>query len=88
MIVNVVLCLALGATSCALRSAPPEPLRVGGSISPPEKTRNVNPEYPPAARAEQITGVVIIEIVVGPDGRVAESEVVRSVEGLDEAALA
>lgn len=81
---SLVLCLALGSMSCAHT---PAPLRVGGNVSPPEKTRNVHPQYPPAARADQVSGVVIIEAVVDEEGRIAETEVVRSVPGLDEAAL-
>lgn len=81
---SLALFLVLGATSCAHA---PEPLRVGGNVRPPEKTRNVTPRYPPAARADQVSGVVIIEVVVDEEGYVAETDVVRSVPGLDEAAL-
>lgn len=78
------LCFVLGAMSCAHT---PEPLRVGGNVSPPQKIRNVHPQYPAAARADRVSGVVIIEVVVDEEGRIAETDVVRSVPGLDEAAL-
>lgn len=87
-VASIALCLALGVTACASHRGGPEPLRVGGNIRPPEKTVNVSPEYPAEARAAQVGGVVIMDIVIGPDGRVADAEVVRSVPLLDEAALA
>jgi TonB family protein len=85
---SIALCLVLGMTACALRQGGPEPLRVGGNILPPEKTRNVPPRYPPEAQSAGVTGVVIMDIVIGPDGRVAQAEVVRSIPLLDDAALA
>ncbi len=84
---SIALCLVLGMTACALRQGGPEPLLVGGNILPPEKTRNVAPRYPPEAQSARVTGVVIMDIVIGPDGRVVEAEVVRSIPLLDDAAL-
>ena len=55
--------------------ASPETVRIGGNIRPPEKTRNVNPQYPPAAREERVAGIVILEVLVDPDGRVTDTEV-------------
>ena len=66
---------------------PPEPVRVGGNISPPEKIRNVDPRYPPVAQAARVAGVVILEAVIGPDGRVTDVKVLRSVALLDDAAI-
>ncbi len=85
---SIALCLVLGTTTCAWRQSGPEPLRVGGNVLPPERTRNVNPQYPPEARSARVGGVVIMDIVIGPDGRVATAEVVRSIPMLDDAALA
>ncbi len=86
MVVGIALGLMLGTTACtgALRQ---EPLRVGGNIGPPTKTRNVDPRYPPAAQAERVTGVVVLEILIDPEGRVTDSEVLRSVPLLDAAAV-
>lgn len=84
---SIALCLVLGMTACALRQGGPEPLRVGGNILPPEKTRNVPPVYPPEARSAGVTGVVIMDVVIGSDGRVAEAEVIRSIPLLDDAAV-
>ena len=39
------------------------PVRVGGNIKPPVKTRDVKPDYPPVARDAGVQGVVIIEAV-------------------------
>jgi protein TonB len=64
------------------------PLRVGGAIREPRKIFNVNPTYPTVARAARIQGVVVIECVIGTDGRVRDAKVVDSQPLLDNAALA
>ena len=94
-VVGTALCLLLCTTACAhapsestlRRNASPETVRIGGNIRPPEKTRDVNPQYPPAAREERVAGIVILEVLIDPDGRVTDTEVLRSVPGLDDAAL-
>jgi TonB family protein len=58
------------------------PLRVGGDIPAPEKMRDARPIYPPAALAAGIQGVVIIEVTVGPDGRVTDARVLRTREDI------
>lgn len=69
--------------------APPMmPVRVGGQIVEPRKLRHVDPEYPMLARDARIRGVVILEAVIGPDGRVNSVKVLRSVPLLDDAAIA
>jgi TonB family protein len=45
------------------------------------------PDYPPEAQAEGIRGIVILELVIDAQGRVASAEVIRSIPALDEAAL-
>lgn len=62
--------------------------RVGGEIAPPRKTRDARPEYPREAQERKIQGVVVMEIVIGPNGKVRDARVIRSVPGLDQAALA
>lgn len=62
-------------------------LRVGGSIKPPMKIRDVRPVYPPIAKAAQVSGVVILETRIGIDGGVEEARVLRSIPLLDQAAL-
>ena len=66
---------------------PPEPVRVGGNIQAPTKVTDVQPRYPPVAQAARVQGVVILEAVIGPDGRVTDVKVLRSVPLLDEAAI-
>jgi protein TonB len=65
-----------------------KPVRIGGEIKPPEKIRDVAPIYPPIAQAARAQGVVIVEAVIGTDGRVQDARILRSAPLLDEAALA
>ncbi len=65
-----------------------EPVRVGRGVSPPRKTRNVNPVYPASAEAAGIQGVVVVEIQVDTNGAVTDAKVLRSIAALDPAALA
>jgi protein TonB len=78
-----------GAARLGPLPAPPVPdrVRVGGAIIPPRKIKDATPTYPAAARAARIGGVVIVEAVIGRDGRIASARVVRSVPLLDAAAL-
>jgi protein TonB len=66
---------------------PTDPVRVGGHIKTPAKVRDVRPVYPPVAEQARVQGVVIVEAVIGPDGRVASTRILRSIPLLDEAAL-
>jgi protein TonB len=66
---------------------PPAPVRVGGNIKPPTKTKDVRPTYPAIAQSARVQGVVIVEATIGPDGHVAEAKVLRSIPLLDAAAL-
>jgi protein TonB len=60
---------------------------VGGNIKPAQKTKDVRPVYPPIAQSARVQGVVIIEATIGPNGRVADARVLRSIPLLDSAAL-
>ena len=64
------------------------PVAIGGSIKPPARTTYVPPQYPEIARNARVEGVVIIEAIIGIDGRVEQARVLRSKTLLDEAALA
>ena len=68
---------------------PPDggPVRVGGNIKAPTKIKDVRPVYPEDAKAAGITGVVILEAVIAPDGRVGDARVLRSIPLLDDAAI-
>jgi TonB family protein len=80
------------ATSVAQGAPPPPPppanaVRVGGSIRTPTRTKYVIPVYPPIARNARVQGVVTLEATIGPDGRVQDARVLRSIPLLDQAAL-
>ena len=62
-------------------------VRVGGSIKPPMKVKNVAPIYPEIAKSARVSGVVVVEATVGEDGKVMDTKVLRSVPLLDQAAL-
>ena len=84
--------LAVLALLAALAAAPlfaQEPLAAGSDGVPvPKKTKHVQPAYPAEALAQGIRGIVILEVVVGTSGKVESTSVIRSVPGLDEAAIA
>ena len=61
--------------------------RVGGSIKPPAKTKDMKPVYPAMAKQLKVQGVVIIEATIGVDGRVTNAKILRSIRLLDDAAL-
>jgi TonB family protein len=75
-------------------AAPPlvaqdEPVTAGSEGVPaPKRTKHVQPVYPPEALAQGIRGIVILEIVVDKQGKVESTTVIRSVPGLDAAAVA
>jgi periplasmic protein TonB len=66
---------------------PTKPLPVGGRIKEPTKVRHVPPVYPTMAQQAHVEGIVIIEAIIGIDGRVKEARVLRSKPLLDQAAL-
>jgi len=65
-----------------------EPVRVGGEVKAPALIERVEPEYPLLAVRAQVQGVVILEALVGPHGRVEDVRVLRSIPLLDDAAIA
>ena len=79
--------LLLGSLAPTL-PAQDEPLTAGsGGVSVPKRAKTVPPEYPAEAQAQGIRGIVILELIIDKEGKVAEARTVRSVPGLDEAAL-
>ena len=66
---------------------PSGPLPIGGRIKEPTKIRHVPPAYPRIAQDSRVEGTVVIEAVIGIDGRVKEARVVVSKPLLDAAAL-
>jgi len=66
---------------------PQAPLRHSG-IKPPARVAYVAPVYPLAARAARKEGLVIIEATIDEQGNVTDTQLLRSIPLLDEAALA
>ncbi len=81
--------LALLLLGPALLCAQEQPLAAGSDGVPvPKKNKHVQPTYPQEALAKGIRGIVILDLVIDTEGQVAEMHVIRSIPGLDEAALA
>jgi len=85
------------ATPSAPPAAAPSPaaapaadvVRVAGRDVPwPKRTKSVQPVYPAAAQALGQRGIVIVQLLVGPDGKIVSADVVRSVPPFDDPALA
>jgi len=64
----------------------PQPVRIGGSIKAPTQIKKVQPAYSAEARAAGLSGVVIMEALIGVDGKVSDVRVLRSIPLLDQAA--
>jgi eukaryotic-like serine/threonine-protein kinase len=85
---------SVGSTSAEPREAPepvssaaPPPDAAADEVTPPVRIRAVEPVYPPLARAAQLEGDVVLQVVVGRDGKVSDIAVVVSIHPLlDEAA--
>ncbi len=61
--------------------------RVGNGVSAPKPIFTPDPDYSDEARKAKYQGVVVLTIIVGPDGRVHDPSVTRSLGmGLDEKA--
>jgi TonB family protein len=63
------------------------PKIAGVDVPAPKRVKSVSPQYPPEAQAMGMRGIVILELVVGPDGKVGSVRVTRSVPPFDDAAL-
>jgi len=77
----------LGAPAPPPPPPPNAPIRVAGAIEPPRKTRHVPPVYPAIAQSARVQGNVVLEAIIGIDGRVRDVRVLRSIPLLDQAAL-
>ena len=73
--------------AAARAKAQKQAVRVGGRIKAPEKIKDVKPVYPAIAQSARVVGTVTIEATIGPDGKVIDAKVVRSIPMLDQAAL-
>jgi TonB family protein len=71
--------------------APVESLESEGQPAVDEAPRPIKmsgPVYPRAALKRRVEGTVLLEVLIDADGRVARARILRSVPGLDEAAIA
>jgi TonB family protein len=64
-----------------------QPVRVGGNIRTPIKTKDVKPVFPADAQTAGVQGVVILETIIDDQGTIANARVLRSIPMLDAAAL-
>jgi protein TonB len=56
-------------------------------VKAPKQVKRVNPVYPSMAMSARLQGTVILEVTIGPDGKVRDVRVVRSIPLLDIAAV-
>lgn len=76
-----------GATSVTSLAGASGAVRVGGNIKAPTQTKKAQPVYPAIAQSARVSGVVILEALIGVDGRVTNAQVLRSIPLLDQAAI-
>ena len=74
------------------RLSPPWPAaegayRVGALTTPPRRIKDVKPEFPDVAQRKRVGGAVVIQILIGPDGKVRDARILESAPDFDEAAL-
>jgi TonB family protein len=62
-------------------------VRVGGTVKPPVKIKDVQPVYPAIAKQAKVGGVVVIEATIDAEGKVADTKVLRSAPLLEQAAV-
>jgi TonB family protein len=61
---------------------------IGGDVMPPKELSRVQPRFPPDAKREGRTGVVVFDVVVDTSGAIASVEVARHADpDLEQAAL-
>jgi protein TonB len=66
---------------------PAAPVRPGGDLVAPTRIKGVQPVYPAIAQAARVQGIVIVEAIIGTDGKVRDARVLRSIPLLDQAAI-
>ena len=74
-------------SNVAALSAKAGSARIGGQVREATRTVYVEPVYPEIARRAGVSGVVILEAVIDPNGNVTDINVLRSIPLLDEAAM-
>jgi TonB family protein len=64
------------------------PRAAGTEVAVPKRSKFVQPEYPPAALAQGLRGIVILALTIDTAGKVSAVDVVRSLPPFDDAAVA
>jgi periplasmic protein TonB len=59
-------------------SLPPGVYKVGAGITPPRATYAPNPEYSDKARRAKVNGIVIVSLIVTPEGNTRDVQIVQS----------
>lgn len=84
---SLVICLGTllgaGAPPAAQNKAP---LRISGVVMRTKLIHAVPPKYPEAARKKNIQGVVTLDVLIGPDGKVKSAKVTGGPKQLAKAA--
>jgi protein TonB len=61
---------------------------IGNGVSSPTPIRRPAPQYTAAAMKARLQGIAVVTCVVRPDGACSDIRIVKSLEGLDEQAIA
>jgi TonB family protein len=90
MLIVMAICSATPAQGVAQLEAPPRPkiIRKSGGALQGSATRRVEPAYPPQAKAENISGAVIVEVTINEEGDVMSARAVSGHPMLKDAAVA
>ena len=87
-ILNAQAALRVQVRTAPVPPAPLPPAALAGVDVPlPTRMTEVTPEYPIKAYLDNVSGLVIVEALVGKDGTIRQARAVESVPGLDEAAV-
>ena len=87
---SVLAALLIAVIAGSVRAQQTPRIRAGGEgeIAAPKLLKRIAPAYPEEAKADGIQGTVVLDVVVGTEGGVIETEIKESVPLLDEAAVA
>ena len=89
--VGAALLVSASVATPAIYAYVPQPdaqqVRVGGDIKEPKKIKDAKPVYPPLAQTAKISGIVIIEAIIGKDGSIRDAKILRGMPMLNDAAL-
>lgn len=63
------------------------PIIIDGNVSPPKRIKYFHPTYPPIALKTKTEGTVILEAIIGKNGKIKNIKITKSIPLLDQAAL-